>query len=103
MRKTYEEMEVADEFVMEETAEAEEVLVEEAEPETVSLIGVVSACELLNVRMRPEVADNNVVCIIKKDEMVVIDLEADTANGWYKVYTEAGVGGYCMAQFITIK
>ena len=77
----------------------EEILAEE--PAVVSLIGAVSGCELLNVRMKPVVADN-VVCTLKKGELVVIDVREST-DGWYKIYTEAGIEGYCMVQYITIK
>ena len=77
----------------------EEILAEE--PVVVSLIGAVSGCELLNVRKTPVVADN-VVCTLKQDELVVIDVR-ESADGWYKIYTEAGIEGYCMVQYIAIK
>lgn len=57
MRRKYEEVEVADEMVLDEIEE--EVLVEEAEtdpePEPISYIGVVSGCKKLNVRKNPAV------------------------------------------------
>lgn len=94
MRKEYEEVDVADEFV-------EKTFVE-PEIELISNIGVVSGCDRLNVRTNPAVESDNVVCVIEKDDLLVIDIR-ELVDGWYKVYTEAGIEGFCMQQYITIK
>lgn len=110
MRRTYEEMKVADELVLGETDELietdaveveEEPAVVEPENEPISHVGVVSGCKKLNVRSEASIK-GNVVCIIAENDAVVIDVKA-SVDGWYKVYTEAGVEGYCMAQYIMIK
>lgn len=103
MRREYEEVEVADEMVLGEVEE--EVLVEEAEMEMdiepISYIGVVSGCKKLNVR--PDASTNNdPLCVIEEGTALVIDVR-ESVEGWYKVYTETGVEGFCMVQYITIK
>lgn len=66
-----------------------------------SKVGVVSGCTALRVRKTPNLTAG-VVCIIKESTAVVIDEENSTTE-FYKVCTEAGVEGYCMKKFITVK
>lgn len=69
--------------------------------EVKEVTGTVVDCEQLNVRVAP-VAGATPVAVINKGAMVVID-ESGSTDEWYKVYTEAGVDGYCMKQFIKVK
>lgn len=106
MRKEYEEVdavnEIEEEVVFGQIAVEDDVLVEEAEViEPISFIGVVSGCEKLNVRQEASIKSNP-VCVINKNDPVVIDVR-ESVDGWYKVYTETGVEGFCMKQYITIK
>lgn len=98
MRKTYEEIETVNEV-----EEVEAVVEPVVEPviEPISHVGIVTGCKKLNVRSEASIK-GNVVCIIAENDAVVIDVNA-SVDGWYKVYTEAGVEGYCMAQYIMIK
>lgn len=66
-----------------------------------SNVGVVSECAALRVRKAPSLAAG-VVCTIKESTAVVID-EKNSTTEFYKVCTEAGIEGYCMKKFITVK
>jgi hypothetical protein len=66
-----------------------------------SNVGVVSGCDKLRVRKAPSLSAG-VVCIINESSAVVID-DACSTTEFYKVCTEAGVEGYCMKKFITVK
>lgn len=74
--------------------------IETSTPQSV-VIGIVSGCEKLNVRKKPETGDN-VLCVINKDEEVEIEI-ADSTEEYYKVFTSNGFDGYCMKKFIAIK
>lgn len=63
--------------------------------------GVVANCSKLNVRTNPK-TDAKVECVIPEGTVVVIF--PDKSNDeWVNVVTEAGVEGYCMKKFISIK
>lgn len=70
------------------------------EPEK-PLTGTVSNCSRLNVRRNPA-KDAKVKCIIDSGSRVTI-IDKVENNEWYKVSTEAGDFGFCMAKYITIK
>ncbi len=71
------------------------------EPEvSTPVIGIVTGCPRLNVRVNPRV-DADVICIIERDSEVMID-EEDSTKNFYKICTEQGIEGYCMRQFISI-
>lgn len=80
------------ENVVEETVE-----VVEKEPVT----GVVTDCRRLNVRMEPN-TKAEVVTVIDAATELMIDEEHST-DEFYKVSTAAGVEGYCMKKYVTIK
>lgn len=86
------------EAVAEESA-VEPVVEEKAEVE--SLIGMVSGCKLLNIRKKPTV-ESEAVAVVSVDTLLMID-PSKSKKEWYKVYTEAGVEGFCMKKFVTIK
>lgn len=77
---------------------AEESSTKSVEPSTV--LGVVTECVKLRVRSTPEIANNVITEIILASE-VLVDLKEST-DEFYKITTEAGVGGYCMKQYINI-
>lgn len=67
------------------------------EPPAEPIDGVVSGCELLNLRQKPH---GTIVCRMPVDTKVLID--PDNSNDeWLHVYTETGAEGYCMKQYIT--
>lgn len=63
-------------------------------------IGKVIDCKKLRVRKSPS-AIASVLCEIKADSEVTIDLQASTVE-FYKVCTGAGVEGYCMKKYIAV-
>lgn len=74
----------------------------ETEPEaTKEVFGVVSDCAALNIR---EDCSTNakVVAVVKRGAVLEID-SANCEDDWLAVYTESGVEGFCMAQYVTIK
>lgn len=72
------------------------------EPTTVSFTeGVVTGCEKLFVRKEAN-KESNSLCIINKGSEVKIN-SAESTEDFYKVCTAAGVEGYCMKKFISIK
>lgn len=90
------------ETVEETTEEAVEESIEETVEETpVSVTGIVSGCNKLNVRKSPTPLAE-VLCVIDKNSKVEID-EAASTTEFYKVCTASGVEGYCMKKFITVE
>lgn len=62
--------------------------------------GVVTDCVRLNVRKEPNIKAE-VVCEITAATDIVVD-EMESTDEFYKIYTSAGVEGYCMKKFITL-
>lgn len=81
-----------------ENVEVNEVV--ETPVESTPVIGVVTDCDLLNVRNKPSVK-SNVICTIKSGTEVEID-ETKSSRDFYKVCSK-DFNGYCMKKFITIK
>ena len=80
----------------------DEPIVEEVKQEIVLVDGIVSNCELLNVRKESS-KDAEVLCTIGVNTMVKVDLTVDKeAEEFFKIVTPNGVEGYCMKKFITI-
>lgn len=67
----------------------------------VQTIGVVKNCSRLNVREAAD-ADADVIGTVEEGSEVEID-EASSTSDFYKVYTAAGLEGFCMKKFISIK
>jgi uncharacterized protein YgiM (DUF1202 family) len=64
-------------------------------------IGLVSNCKKLNVREKPTV-ESPVVCEIDCQTELMVD-EKESTEEFYKVYTVAGIEGFCMKKFIAIQ
>lgn len=73
------------------------IIVEEPKP----VFGVVSGCAKLNIRNSPS-TNGNVVCVVDENTRLMISL-AESTNEWYSVYNSAGLNGFCMKKFITVK
>lgn len=67
---------------------------------TESLIGVVSGCAKLNIRKEPVITAEP-VCVVPEKSVLLIDSDLST-DEWYKVYTEAGMEGFCMKKYVTV-
>jgi len=64
-------------------------------------IGFVTNCKKLNVREKPR-TDATIICEVDYQTEVMID-EKESTEEFYKVYTAAGVEGFCMKKFIAIR
>lgn len=64
-------------------------------------IGFVSNCKKLNLREKPTV-EAPVVCELVCQTELMID-ENESTEEFYKVFTAAGIEGFCMKKFITIQ
>lgn len=65
------------------------------------VFGVVSGCAKLNIRNSPSV-NGNVVCVVDENTRLMISL-SDSTTEWYSVYNSAGLNGFCMKKFVTVK
>lgn len=79
----------------------EPVEAEPAETETVvTLYGIVSGCNSLNIRKEPN-RDADVLCVENLKSVLVVDLNT-SADEWYAVCTKEGIEGFCMKQYVTL-
>ena len=72
----------------------------ESEEKPAMTIGVVANCHKLNIRPFPS-TDNTPVGVVSEGDPVVLNKEKST-DDWYAVYTEAGVEGFCMKQYVKV-
>lgn len=63
--------------------------------------GYVSGCRKLNIRKEPSLS-SEVICEVFEGATLMID-QSESTDAWFRVYTEAGVEGYCMKSFVTIR
>ena len=68
---------------------------------TDKVVGVVAECESLNIRSLPN-TECEVVSVLRVGSEVIV-YEEDSTDDFYKVCTSAGLDGYCMKQYITVK
>lgn len=83
---------------VEETEEIDEV--EEEEEEDTTVVGTVTGCQKLNVRAKADIKAE-VVCQVSEKAVLLIDTDEST-DEWYKIYTEAGMEGFCMKKYVTV-
>ena len=65
------------------------------------VVGIVSGCRLLNIRLLPDL-EAPILCFVRCESDVVVDLQ-ESSSEWLKVRTVGGVEGYCMARYVYIK
>ena len=63
--------------------------------------GIVIDCVNLNIREKPDL-NSAVLCIVPASTKLLIDMAKSTMT-WLYVYTESGIEGFCMKQFVGIK
>ena len=90
--------EVVNEFVDETVENSSEETIEE--DIVLEVVGVVTGCNLLNVRSQPE-ANSDVITVIPIDSIVTIS-DINASQDFYKVLID-DLEGYCMKKFIKIK
>jgi len=64
-------------------------------------IGFVTNCKKLNVREEPR-TDADIICEVDYQTELMID-ENESTEEFYKVFTTAGIEGFCMKKFIAIR
>ena len=90
--------EVANEFVDETVENSSKETTEE--DIVLEVLGVVTGCNLLNVRSKPE-PNSEVLTIIPTDSVITIS-DVNASQDFYKVLV-GNLEGYCMKKFIKIK
>lgn len=88
-----------------ESEEVEEEVTEEVTKEATkeadsTIVGYVSGCLKLNIREEGYLGAN-VVCVVPEKTALLIEV-AESNDEWYKVYTETGMEGFCMKQYVTL-
>lgn len=79
---------------IEDPVENVEIKEDKVEYDTATVVN----CIRLRVRSEPRLGDN-VICEISQGTTVMIDKSKSTSD-YYKIYTEAGVEGYCQKPYI---
>lgn len=90
--------EIVNEFVDETVENSSKETTEE--DIVLEVLGIVTGCNLLNVRSQPE-ADSDVITVIPIDSIVTIS-DINASQDFYKVLI-GDLEGYCMKKFIKIK
>ena len=83
-----------------EVNESEEVTKEVTKEADSTVVGYVSGCLKLNIREEGYLGAN-VVCVVPEKTALLIEV-AESNDKWYKVYTETGMEGFCMKQYVTL-
>ena len=83
-----------------EVNESEEVTKETTKEADNTVVGYVSGCLKLNIREEGYLGAN-VVCVVPEKTALLIEV-AESNDEWYKVYTETGMEGFCMKQYVTL-
>ena len=78
----------------------EEVTKETTKEADSTVVGYVSGCLKLNIR-EEGYPGANVVCVVPEKTALLIEV-AESNDEWYKVYTETGMEGFCMKQYVTL-
>lgn len=84
---------------IEETVEVVEEPLEDAAVETI--IGIVSDCTKLNIRKLPS-PDADKVTVVEAGMPLMVNLDNSTGK-YYKVYTESGLEGYCLKDYVAVR
>lgn len=66
-----------------------------------NLTGIITGCKRLNVRKEAS-AEADVLCVLNENTELTIDT-AESTDEFYKVCTAAGIEGYCMKMFVSVK
>lgn len=79
----------------------ENITQNEAVEEWPNPIGFVNGCSRLNVRKGPSTG-SEIVCTVDSGAELTINSKEST-DDFYKISTVAGIEGFCMKKFITIR
>ena len=75
--------------------------IEEIGPAAEPKFGIVSNFVKLNIRIEPNIK-SEILCMVDSGARLMID-PANSNDGWLNVYTNAGIEGYCMKEYVEIE
>ena len=81
--------------------EEPQIAEEEVSKPKKQMIGVVIDCSSLNIRAKSNI-NSEIIATVKAGTELLIN-EDESVNEWYKVCTEAGIEGFCMKKYISIR
>ena len=81
--------------------EEPQIAEEEVSKPKKQMIGVVIDCSSLNIRAKSNI-NSEIITTVKAGTELLIN-EDESVNEWYKVCTEAGIEGFCMKKYISIR
>lgn len=65
------------------------------------VLGIVTDCSKLNIRLEPKVKAD-VLCVVNAGDKLFIDPDKST-DDWYSVTTSVGAEGFCMKKYVSAK
>ena len=81
--------------------EEPQIAEEEVSKPKKQMIGVVIDCSSLNIRAKSNI-NSEIIATVKAGTELLFN-EDESVNEWYKVCTEAGIEGFCMKKYISIR
>ena len=81
--------------------EEPQIAEEEVSKPKKQMIGVVIDCSSLNIRAKSSI-NSEIIATVKAGTELLINKD-ESVNEWYKVCTEAGIEGFCMKKYISIR
>ena len=81
--------------------EEPQIVEEEVSEPKKQMIGVVMDCSSLNIRAKSNV-NSEIIATVKAGTELLIN-EDESIGEWYKVCTEAGIEGFCMKRYVSIR
>lgn len=81
--------------------EEPQITEEEVSKPKKQMIGVVIDCSSLNIRAKSNI-NSEIIATVKAGTELLIN-EDESVNEWYKVCTEAGIEGFCMKKYISVR
>lgn len=105
------EVEVDETLIQEDIVETEEPeAVQESEPtpepvkeepKKIQILYKINNCKKLNVRSKPN-KDGDIVCVLNTSNVFEIE-EVESKPEWVKVFTDTGLEGFCMKEYVVVK
>ena len=81
--------------------EEPQIAEEEVSEPKKQMIGTVMDCSSLNIRAKSNI-NSEIIATVKAGTELLID-EDESVNEWYKVCTEAGIEGFCMKKYVSVR
>lgn len=81
--------------------EEPQIAEEEVSEPKKQMIGTVMDCSSLNIRSKSNI-NSEIIATVKAGTELLIDKD-ESVNEWYKVCTEAGIEGFCMKRYVSIR